>query len=257
MLYDVAFGIIIVLIFISLVVLFCVLLGKLYIHKIKNYTRLIYQKDIDFQKVLNTTIMETQEQVLNNISQDLHDDTGQQITYINFQIENLRLDSAVLYEALEPLSQSVQQLSSSIRSISHSLNNQMVLQQDLIKAIKTETERLEKNGRLEIEFLCTEGRGKFSTEEKILIYRIFQEIISNVLKHSKATKINIDISFLPLFRMEIRDNGKGFDPKAISGNVSLGLKGMQERAAIINYDLTVDSTIGKGTVVTISEKQLV
>ncbi|MBC8643822.1 hypothetical protein H9W95_06605 [Flavobacterium lindanitolerans] len=68
MLNNVAFGIIIGLLFVSLLILFCVVLVKLYIRKIKNYTEVIYQKDIDFQKTVNQTILETQEQVLQNIS---------------------------------------------------------------------------------------------------------------------------------------------------------------------------------------------
>ena len=139
---NIAYGIIIGMLFISLVLLFCILLVKLYIRKIKNYTAVIYQKDIDFQKSLNQTIIETQEQVLNNISQDLHDDAGQQLTYINFQLENLKLDSEGMHETLQPLSDSVRQLSDSIRSISHSLNNQLLLQQDLFKAMEAETIRL-------------------------------------------------------------------------------------------------------------------
>jgi cell division protein ZapA (FtsZ GTPase activity inhibitor) len=68
MLNNVAFGIVTLLIIISLIVMFCILLVKLHIRKIKNYTKVIYEKDLDFQKAINTTIIETQEQVLNNIS---------------------------------------------------------------------------------------------------------------------------------------------------------------------------------------------
>ncbi len=58
---NIAFGILTAALFISLVVLFCILLVKLYINKIKTYTRVIYEKDLSFQKTLNTTIIETQE----------------------------------------------------------------------------------------------------------------------------------------------------------------------------------------------------
>src|SRR5690606_25326624 len=115
MLSNVAFGIIIGLIFIALVVLFCIVLVKLYINKIKTYTKVIYEKDLNFQKTLNSSIIETQEQVLNNVSQDLHDDAGQQLTYINFQLENLKLDSPEMRQILDPISQSLSQLSASVR----------------------------------------------------------------------------------------------------------------------------------------------
>lgn len=257
MLNNVAFGIIIGLLFVSLLILFCVVLVKLYIRKIKNYTEVIYQKDIDFQKTVNQTILETQEQVLQNISQDLHDDAGQQLTYINFQIENLKLDSPELNQTLQPLSESVGNLSQSIRNISHSLNSQMLLQQDLIKAIESEIIRLQK-GSIPIHFdLKGESKRIFSTNEKIVIYRIFQEIMNNCFKHSKASLIEIRLKANPDFEMVISDNGKGFDYEKIKNSTAtIGLQNIISRAAIIDYSVTIWSENGKGTKITLTEKKL-
>lgn len=257
MVNDIAFGIVIGLLFISLLILFCVVLVKLYIRKIKNYTQVIYQKDIDFQKAMNAAIIETQEQVLQNISQDLHDDAGQQLTYINFQIENLKLDSPELHEALQPLSQSVGGLSQSIRSISHSLNNQVLMQQDLVKAIESEILRLQK-GPIPIQF---ERKGSlkkmFSTEEKIVIYRIFQEILNNCFKHSKASLIKIGLRTSPCFEMVIADNGQGFDyEKVKDANQTIGLQNLISRAAIIDYSVNIYSVIGEGTKIRLSENKI-
>jgi signal transduction histidine kinase len=254
--YKIAFGIIIGLLFISLLVLFCILIVKLHINKVKNYTGLIYQKDIDFQKTLNATIMETQEQALNNISRDLHDDAGQQLTYINFQLENLKLDFPNLNGVLDPLSQSVGNLSESIRSVSHSLNNQLILQQDIVKAVTTEVERLKKNPKTKINLTINqEIKKELSANEKIVIYRIFQEIINNCFKHAKAKQINILIKTYPEFVLCVSDNGNGFDYQETKNNkLTLGLQNMEHRASIINYHLEVLSILNKGTTVTLSEK---
>ena len=253
---EIAFGIIIGLIFISLVVLFCMLLIKLYINKVKTYTQQLFQKDIDFQKSLNQTIIETQEQVLNNISQDLHDDAGQQLTYINFQIENLKLDSPQLNEQLMPLSQSVTNLSKSIRSISHSLNNQLLLQQDLLKAMAAEVERLQNNPSIKIQ-LSSDKKSKkdFSTNEKIVIYRIFQEVMNNCFKHAKATEIVVTIATSPYFEMTIKDNGKGFEYNEVTTKKeTLGLTSLKQRASIIDYTLNIQSKINEGTTIQLLEK---
>ncbi len=248
---QIAFGIIIGLTLISIVVLFATLIIKLYIKKIKEHN----QKELEFQKNINTAILETQEQVLNNISQDLHDDAGQQLTYINFQLENLKLDSPELKSQLEPLSQSVGHLSQSIRSISHSLNNQLLLQQDLFKAIATEVERLQKNPKVAFRLEVKDTAKKVvAVNEKIVIYRIFQEVINNALKHAKSTEINISIATAPYFSMTINDNGKGFDVSTTSKQ-SLGLHSMKNRASIIEYDLNIQSKIGEGTSVCLSEKK--
>lgn len=253
---KIALGIIIGLFFISLIVLFCVLVVKLYINKVKNYTKVIYQKDIDFQKALNQTIIETQEQILNNIAQDLHDDVGQQLTYINFQLENLKLDNTDFKPVLDPLSESLGHLSHSIRSVSHSLSNQLLVQQNIIKAITSEVKRLQKNSKINIKFSLESDTGKeYSTNEKIVIYRIFQEIINNCLKHAKATEIRININTNPYFKMTVKDNGKGFDYDKIKTNTkTLGIHNMRARAAIINHELHITSKIGEGTTIELYEK---
>lgn len=248
---EIAFGIIMGFLFIGLVVLFCILLIKLYIKKIKEHNL----KELGFQKTLNETIIETQEQVLNNISQDLHDDAGQQLTSINFQLENLKLDSPDLEQTLRPISDSLGQLSQSIRSISHSLNNQVILQDNFAKAIETEVSRLKKNKRIKINYAFEELAAKsFSANERIFIYRIFQECINNSLKHSKATEINITIRTKPGFEMIFSDNGIGFDTQSGSGKASMGLMNMKTRANYINYSLDIDSKVGVGTLITLVQQ---
>jgi signal transduction histidine kinase len=253
---NIAFGIVISVLFISLIVLFCVLIIKLYIHKIKSYTKLIYEKDLDFQKTLNATIMETQEQVLNNISQDLHDDAGQQLTYINFVVENLKFDNPELNEALNPLSQSIGTLSNSIRSISHSLNSQLLMQESLVKAIEAEVDRLKSNTKIQVDFLLSGSRKKaFGSDEKIVVYRIFQEVVNNALKHSGASVIHVTLKTEPRFELIINDNGKGFVLDDKNGNKpGLGLKNIVKRAEIINFRVKIDAAPAKGTTVTVSEK---
>lgn len=251
--FEIAFGILVVFIMVSLVILFCGLLIKLYVHKVKKYTQLIYQKDVDFQKTLNTTIIETQEQVLKNISQDLHDDAGQQLTFINFQVEHLKLDNPQMGESLESISQSLSNLSSSIRDISHALNNQLFLRHDLVQAIASELNRIGKVKALQVDFTCREIRKKeFTIQEQIVIYRLFQEMMNNILKHAKATHIEVLITIDPLFVMVVKDNGKGFDLGAPLKN-SLGLGNMTERANLIEYKLEIFSLVNQGTTVTLAE----
>lgn len=250
---EIAIGIVVVFLLVSLVILFCGILIKLYIHKIKKYTQVIYEKDIAFQKTLNTTILETQEQVLKNISQDLHDDAGQQLTYINFQLEHLKLDAPELQKQLEPVSDSVVQLSKSIRGISHSLNTHLLRQHDLIKAIASEVTRMQNNSSFTIDFKVVEDAKKtFTTQEQIVIYRIFQEILNNILKHAKASQINITLTTTPFFSLTVQDNGKGFDVAALPKS-TLGLHTMIDRAALIAYHLKFESALNQGTTFTLTE----
>ena len=248
---KVAFGVMIAFLFVSLIAIFCVKLIRLYINRVKSYTKLIYEKDLAHQRTLTLSVIETQEQVLDNISRDLHDDAGQQLTYINFQVENLKLDSVQMQEALQPVSESLRNLSESIRSISHSLNNQLLTQKDLIKSIKAEIGRLAKNSPFRIiSNISCEPEKTFSQNEKIVIYRIFQENLSNIIRHSQARNVWLTITDSP-FTMAISDDGRGFDQTQASKD-SLGLSNMRQRAAIIGYDISIRSSPGNGTTVTLS-----
>lgn len=249
----------ILIIFIITITVFLIslIIIKLYIQKTIKHNKIIFQKNLEFQKTLNKTILETQEQVLKNISQELHDDAGQQLTVINFQLENLKLDSSEFNKALMPISSSVMALSKSIRNISHSLNNQLLSQENLIKAIETEVNRLKENKSIEINFVYDKLNNTiFSTTEKIVLYRIFQEIINNILKHANAKKIDIEIKTNPQFELKITDNGQGFDYLNISNKKkSLGLKNIIERAKIINFEAQFFSDSENGTIVIISENR--
>jgi signal transduction histidine kinase len=253
MLHDIAFGIIISLLFISLVVLFCVVIIKLYIQKIKKYNAVIYENQINFQKTLNTTILETQNQLLQNISQDLHDDAGQQLTVINFQLENLKLDFPDY--KLDIISESVANLSQSLRQISHSLNPNWLEKNGLFTAIKTEIIRIQKNNLLTIFSRIPEKTNQdFTNDEQIVLYRIFQEIINNILKHAKASKIEIYITNNPKLELKIIDDGLGFDyQKAISNAQTLGIQNMIKRTEIIDYSIQFLSDIGKGSIIIVSQ----
>ena len=252
---NIASGIFIGILFISLLILFCVLIIKLYIYKIKTYTRLIYEKDLAFEKTLNTTILETQDQVLNDISEELHDDAGQQLTYIRFLVENLKLDKPELEETLGPVSHSVTLLSQSIRRASHSLNSQLMVKQNLVKAVKGEAERLIQSGRIQVLFTSdTDEVKSLDPKSQIVIYRIFQESINNILKHSGATIITITIVADPKFKLTVTDNGKGFDyDKIQKGTSGMGLDNLVNRASIIGLDASIVSAVGEGTTIILSE----
>lgn len=245
----IAQGIAINVIFISLVVLFCAVLIKLYIKKIKEHN----QKELAFQKTLNSAILENQEQLLTSISQDLHDDAGQQLTVINFQLENLKLDHPNCEASLSPISASVANLSQSLRQISHSLNNNWLIENGLINAMEADIERVRNLKSLKVSFECQdEPARKFSVEQQIVIFRIFQESTNNLLKHAKASSISVTLKTLPVFEMIVIDNGIGFEANTKNQN-SIGLENCRQRAAAIGFTYSIESIPNQGTTITLTE----
>ncbi|MEN9335556.1 MAG: hypothetical protein RLZZ500_543 [Bacteroidota bacterium] len=243
--FKIVVGIIVGVFFISLFSLFSYLLARLYITKIKKHAEELHAKDMEYQTTLTETIVETQEQLLQNISRDLHDDAGQQITALNFQIENYKHDHPEEAERLGVLSQSLNHLSQSVRSISHSLSSQLVMQQDLSKAIRNELERLQKNSRIQFGIDVSESKLALRDDEKLIIYRIFQESLNNCLKHARAKSIRVELLTSPKFKLSIIDDGKGFDLNEKS--LSLGMITMKRRAELINCTLQIASQPGHGT----------
>lgn len=254
MIKDLALGIIISVLFVSLIVLFCFVIINLYIQKIKKYNAVIYEKEIAFQKTLNESIVETQEQLFNAISQELHDDAGQQLSAINFQIENLKIDYPHFEPKLQPLSDSIGSLSKSLREISHLLNKSFISKNNLYQTIQSELDRINKHSKFAIAFVVeVTPKKKFSETEKIMIFRIFQESLNNILKHAKATKIDVNVTESPVFKITIYDNGRGFVINKKIENQSIGLENMYKRALMIDYVLTINSEPENGTTIMLTE----
>ena len=82
-------------------------------------------------------------------------------------------------------------------------------------------------------------------DEKLIIYRIFQESLNNCLKHARAKTITVQLLAQPKFSLTIQDDGKGFDLKETT--LSLGMITMKRRAELINCTLSISSQLGQGT----------
>ena len=155
---------------------------------------------------------------------------------------------------LEAVSTSVVQLANSLRKISHSLNPNWLENIGFINAIKSESNRISGNKGIEISTNINDDiNPKINHEIEIVIFRIFQETINNILKHAKASRIEINISTSPKLIIEIADNGKGFNADDEGFTDSMGLKNCKSRAKLINFDYQINSEIGRGTKVLLTE----
>lgn len=100
---------------------------------------------------------------------------------------------------------------------------------------------------------------KLNTDTEVIIFRVIQEALNNIRRHSQATELLLDIEFGPeILKVSVRDNGKGFHmPKSIStfiGSSKVGILGMQENINIIGGKLDICSEPGNGTLLKIEVK---
>lgn len=202
-------------------------------------------KQMEEEKI-KQSILESHEHLLKNLSKDLHDDIGQKLSIINFSVENLRF-AVSSKESINEIRSSILEISDSVRDLSHWLNDFSIGKNTIDEIILNEVERIKKTNIIKINFEKINNSSEnyeTSTEENIILYRCFQESINNILKHSDASQINILIDYTNLISISIEDNGNGFDVNNQFGN---GLKNIKERASLIGFSCTIQSSQEKGT----------
>ena len=112
-------------------------------------------------------------------------------------------------------------------------------------------EKVAASSQLQFTHEIDELEGVFTPGDEIVLYRIVQECLNNILKHSGATRAEINLAVNDnQFALTVRDNGRGFAPDG-NGRAGLGLQGIAERARILGGAQTIHSTPGQGTTVTV------
>jgi signal transduction histidine kinase len=215
-------------------------------------TRLIQEQmrlQFEYENEIAQAKNEIQESTLKNVAMELHDNIGQLLSVANMQLNLVTSQQNITEDLSSHLTETksiVQSAVSEVRALSKTLNTEVIQNMGLVRAIELEIERIE---RLKIFNTSFEVRGKernIKPSDEIIIFRIFQEFLSNSIKHATATMINVCLDFKEdSVLLNIRDNGKGFDTTMKSE--SSGLYNMKSRAKLVGADIYLLSTIGKET----------
>jgi signal transduction histidine kinase len=211
------------------------------------------QMELNYEKELRMVEHEVQEQVLTNVARELHDNIGQLLTFMRIQIENEKLDDPQITSRLLPVDNTLTDIIQQVRMLSKSLNSDMLENGGLLNGIQLETQRLQHIRNFSVHFDSDEVEPVLNKNQRIMVFRIFQEILNNMLKHAEARNIYIVISGKGHFKLIMSDDGKGFEvPEKETGSGS-GLINIMKRARLANLVLNIDTAPGKGSTFTISE----
>lgn len=210
-----------------------------------------------FSEQLLKSQLEIQEQTLQHVSRELHDNIGQIASLVKINLNTIKLEDAEKSASkLENTKELIKQLMMDIKLLSTSLNGDKVTKVGLFTALQNEADKVSKTGVFTSAFTQHDNIPPVNDEKSIIIYRMVQEILNNAMKHSEATAIDIDAYYRQnSFILSVRDNGKGFNvaeklaDKKDTGN---GLLNLQERAKVINARVSFESEPGKGTTTTIT-----
>lgn len=204
-------------------------------------------------------VTRAQEEERKRIARELHDDTSQALVVLSRQLDDLASSSKLPKDKrllLEDLRQQTNSIMEGVRRLSQDLRPPILDRLGLLPALEWLASNVSNNSGIAIEVKSHGAGRRLSAEVELLLFRIAQEALSNVWRHSQATRGEILVEFdRGKTRITVKDNGKGFDLPSSVGELArdgkLGLTGMQERARLLGGSAKVESEPGKGTTVTI------
>jgi signal transduction histidine kinase len=205
-----------------------------------------------FSEQLLKSQLEIQEQTLQHVSRELHDNIGQIASLIKINLNTLQLQHAEAAEVkLANTKELTRQLITDLKLLSTSLNGDKMNRIGLMKALQNEADKINKTGIFSGKFIQHDAVPVVSDEKAIIIYRMAQEILNNALKHSEATEIIIEAWYAKnTFILVIADDGKGFDVQEKMADITDGGNGLinlQKRAKVINATISINSAPASGT----------
>lgn len=219
---------------------------------------LISIKDITAQKLNEQltlqAIFSAQQSEQKRVADDLHDSLGQELSMTKLMISNLRKHSADNPKSLELISTCIDILNGSIKNLREICFNLMpgvLTRGGLNMAISELANRLNKQEQFVVTFEKNESIGRMDSDLEIVLYRITQEFINNMIKHSEATALQIELkkdSKKKLISLSLIENGQGFDMKKLSKiGENRGYQNLKTKVKAFNGELVMNSEPGKGT----------
>lgn len=231
------------------IAVFLVLAGLIYLFYRYRIRQL--QKINAAQEAFSRQLIESQEAERKRIAQELHDGLGQNLLVIkNRALLGLRAkdNREKADEQFNEIQDSVTDALGEVRSIAYNLRPIHIERLGLTSTIEEMVEEVESTSGIKINCDIEKIDDLFNKEVEINFYRIIQESLNNIVKHSKATMASVSV-----FRenskvvVNIRDNGLGFDTEKVKEKKGLGLNGIAERVKILKGIFNITSEIGKGT----------
>jgi two-component system, NarL family, sensor histidine kinase UhpB len=193
-------------------------------------------------QVLSRKLIEAQEAERRAVARELHDDFGQVLTAIKLNLTDKERDQA---ETIALVDGAIAR----VRDLAHNLRPSMLDDLGLSESLRWYVDREARRAGLEAHLEIATIEGRLPPTIETTCFRVTQEALTNVIRHARARRIEVELRSSPDgLRLEVRDDGGGFDPAAARGD-SQGLLGMRERVALAGGELEVDSAPGRGTAV--------
>ena len=205
-----------------------------------------------FARDLGGRLINAQEDERQRIARDLHDDLSQRLALISVELEMFGQKPPTQPEniasRMQEISGNVKSLSSEIHRLAYELHPAKLDQLGLAAAARGFCKELAVTHEIAIEFESCDVPRTVPDDVALCLYRILQEALQNVVKHSDATGAKVELTADGReLHLIVTDDGHGFDPQTIVANGSLGIVSMRERARMVKGQISLQSGHGKGT----------
>ena len=207
------------------------------------------------QQLAAAAVMEAEEKERQRIAKDLHDGVGQMMSAAKMNLSafehDMQFQNPEHRHSFERIISLVDESVKEVRTVSHQMMPNMLLKSGLAKAVAEFLDKIDQ--RIIKVNLYTEGLNERIEENtEIVLYRVMQECVNNVIKHSAATQLDISlVKDADGVSITIEDNGKGFDKNQLQEDAGMGLKNMKARIEYLHGTIDFDTAPGKGTLVAI------
>jgi two-component system, NarL family, sensor kinase len=226
----------------------------LYRKRRNNHVREMSRLKTLFNEELLKSKLEIQEQTFNYISQEIHDNVGQVLSLAKVQVNIMNENETISREMLADLNDNIGKAIGDLRNIAKSLSSDWVSSMSIRDEVIREADRINRTGLVHVIVDAQGMEVKIEQQKRLIIFRIIQEGLQNIMKHSCATEVLIRFTCLDgRMQVDIRDNGKGFDPdEVMRTGRGLGLVNMKNRALLTGGSAAIASIPDEGTTITIN-----
>jgi two-component system sensor histidine kinase UhpB len=193
-------------------------------------------------------VIRAQEEERARIAQDLHDEVNQALTAILLRLQAAALDVPPgLRMELREIQTLATQAMEELLTLARTLRPTALDDHGLVPALASQVANFGERTGIKTTFHRHGETPELSDEEQLVLYRVAQESLSNVVQHSGASAVRVELSSIGRTVLRVRDDGCGFKPGGKHGR--LGVSGMRERALLVGGRLNVFSAPGEGTTI--------
>jgi PAS domain S-box-containing protein len=214
----------------------------------KRLEKQVLKQELDRQKLVAQAVVDAQEKERAEIGKELHDNVNQILSTAKLYLELARSDEKERLNLISRSTENIFNAINEIRAISRSLVPTSISDLGIIESINDLMENVRATKKLNAEFYYTPGIETLINEkQQLMLFRIIQEQVNNVLKHAEATNLIIELMVdFSMVDLTISDNGKGFDKENNKLKRGVGLANITSRTELFNGEVNLITAPGKG-----------